>query len=251
MAHRIMRFVPRTLRCPNCGANLDPTEPECPMCGELVRADPDEIMQDILERHGRKRFPVPWGLLILLGLYFGGVYAFLHFQYYESPEYQSAKHLRIAEQLLGEDEGETAKVPDLLQAFDHLTTAVNLQPENRWGHQRIELVVRLLRERNTKLPTDKQRLLDALSLRYAHFAQGRDTALLVEVHQIWDLDEISAMPAKVARWSVVGGAFILLAWLYKTWQDRRYLSRLSTERMEGRREELADLGQHRQRRRRD
>jgi hypothetical protein len=245
-----MSAVPRTLICPTCGAELNPTEPNCPACGELVRADPDEMVADILERAGKRRFPIPWGLFLLLGLYFGAVWGFLQYQYYNAPQYQAARHMRIATQLLGSDDGATADVPALLEALDHMLAALNVNPDDSLTHERIQTVVRLLKERNTVLPDDKQKLLDALALRYRRMHETSTDIVWIGPRDIWDLDSILDMPAKILRYSVIGGVVILLLWLYKTWQDHKYLERLAAERMEERREEAAASAASHQRRRR-
>lgn len=95
-----------------------------------MRVDPDEIIDDVLVRRGRRRFPIPWGLFILLGLYFGGVWGFLRYEYYNAPEFKSARHLRIAGQMLGEDNGMTAESANLLEALDHLLAALSAYPDD-------------------------------------------------------------------------------------------------------------------------
>ncbi len=215
-----------------------------------MRVDPDEIIEDVLVRRGRRRFPIPWGLFILLGLYFGGVWGFLRYEYYNAPEYKAARHLRIAGQMLGEDNGMTAEASDLLKALDHLLAALSAYPDDPLAHQRIEAVVRRLQERNTKLPGEKQKQIDALALRYRRMNERGSELLIVGPRDLWNVDYALEMPGRIARYSVFGGVIILLIWIYKSWQDRRYLERMVAERMEGRREEIAESSSRRQRRRR-
>ena len=215
-----------------------------------MRLDPDEIIDDVLVRRGRRRFPIPWGLFILLGLYFGGVWGFLRYEYYNAPEFKSARHLRIAGQMLGDDNGMTAESANLLEALDHLLAALSAYPDDPLAHQRIEAVVRRLQERNTKLPEEKQKQIDALALRYRRMNELGSELLIVGPRDLWDVDYVLEMPGRIARYSVFGGVIILLIWLYKSLQDRRYLERMAAERMEGRREEIAESSSRRQRRKR-
>ena len=215
-----------------------------------MRLDPDEIIDDVLVRRGRRRFPIPWGLFILLGLYFGGVWGFLRYEYYNAPEFKAARHLRIAGQMLGDDNGMTAESANLLEALDHLLAALSAYPDDPLAHQRIEAVVRRLQERNTKLPEEKQKQIDALALRYRRMNELGSELLIVGPRDLWDVDYVLEMPGRIARYSVFGGVIILLIWLYKSLQDRRYLERMAAERMEGRREEIAESSSRRQRRKR-
>lgn len=211
----------------------------------MVRIDPHELVDDILVKSGRRRIPIPWGLFILLGVYFGGIYFYLHYEYYNAPEYKAARHLSIALQMLGADDGLTAEVPELLETLDHLLAALTINPDDPYAHQRIETVVRRLNERNAKLPPDKQKQVDALALRYRRMNDLGSSLIVIGPRDMWDVDYVLEMPGRIARYSIVGGLFIFVIWFYKAWQDRQYLERIAAERMEQRREESAAAGEGR------
>ena len=240
----------RTLWCPSCSTPLDPTQPECQHCGEVVRIDPRELIDDVLLSRRRRRFPVPWGLFILLGLYFGSIWLFLRYEYYNAPEYKAARHLSIALQLLGDDDGLTAEVPELLDALDHMLAALSVNPDDRFAHHRVEAVVRRLNERNVPLPDEKQKHLDALALRFRRLHELGTDLLAIGPRDMWDVDYVLEMPARIARFSIFGGLIIFVIWFYKSLQDRRYLDKLAAERMEERREEIAEAGAGRRRKKR-
>lgn len=251
----------RDSRCPECGEYLDESLPECAECGAAVKGDEVDFDVGGYGKKGQKihkkahhkldqqkpRMHVPWGLFIILALYFGGVWGYVRYEYYYSPKYIAAKHLRSADQLLGGGDGGRVSLDALKDALDHLIQALNAFPEDTWTQTRIEGVVRHLKERGEKLTKDQQHTVDSLALTYRRNQDAKTSFLPIGARDIWDVDSVLDMPNTMMRNSVVGGLFILAFWLYRTIQDRKHLHALALERDAYRSEEIDDLGVHRKR----
>jgi len=214
-----MPSVRETPRCPTCEGPLDPAG-HCPACDTPVDESSDTVRDDRRPKD-RPRFPVPWGLFIVLGVYLTAVWAVTQYEHYTSPDYLAAKEVREALDLLGDDDGKSAKVAALLQALEHLAKAIELVPGEAWLHERVEATTRRLHERREKVPLDLQRRLDALALRYQKIQLARGSALPVGVHDVWDVDAALRAPTKFLRYGGFGGAIIVLVWLYVAFQRRR------------------------------
>lgn len=218
---------------------LDLVLPECAHCGTRIARGP--------RAQKKSRFPIPWGLFIVLGLYFGSVYAFTQYEFYNSPEYVAARHMRAADQLMGPNGGRTAKLPELEEALDHLLAALEKMPEDAWSHQQVEQVLIRLKERGYEVPKEKQRLLDMLARKYALADQAKRPVLIIGARDIWDFNSIAEMPDKIRRYSWFGGLLIFLIWLYIRWQDMKGADAFLDEKDDERRQELEELGAHRRR----
>lgn len=171
----------------------------------------------------RLRLPIPWGLLIVLAVYFGSVWAYVRVEYCDSPQYAAARSLQRAELLLGRDDGLTAEISALFEALDHLLRATRAVPDDGGTLQRIEIAVRRLRERGVKLPRDTQAQIDGMSLRLRDAQASRKAVLLIGARDLWDVDGLLAAPQRIYRQSLLGAAFIVLLWIYKTVQGARYV----------------------------
>ncbi len=223
--------------CPSCGRMLDLVLPECAHCGTRIAR--------VAKKRKKSGLPIPWGLLIMLGLYFGGIFAFTQYEFYNSPQYIAARHMRAAEQLLGPNNGRTAKLPELTEALDHLLEALKQLPEDEWCHEQVEQVVIRLQERGHRMSSEKQRLLDSLSMRFKRAEESSKPMLWVGARDIWDFNSIADLPDKIIRYSWVGGLLIFVFWLYVRLQDRKRRDAFLDDKDEERREELEELGSHR------
>lgn len=237
----------RPLRCPHCGESLNPIEPECPGCGDLIPEWDRVEAADPAERARRRRLPIPWSLLVLLGLYLAAVWGYTHWSRVNSPEYRAAQHLGAVEDFFDKGRAATATREELLWALDHLLAVLRLFPEDRWCHQRVESVVLQLQLRKARIDPSIQREIEALGDRARRRAEGRTSFALVGPRDIWDLDRVERMPAEFAKPALVGSLLIVLVWGWIAFQNRRHLAVQEMERQEARRKEIAAAGAHRQR----
>ena len=230
--------------CPHCGAHVNPTQPDCPECHREV---PEPVRKaasrprDPVARAKQAKWPVPWGLLIMLGTYFALVLGFTHWEYIRSPEYLASRHLRIAAQILGDDDGRTVEKDKLLDALANLLQAINQLPENTYAYQRVEVVARRLEERQVKVPLEMQRELDALGGKYRALQDSRKSFMPIGPRDIWDFDEVKAIPGRVLKRSALGGLVIFVFWLYRRLQERKHAMELALMRQTERRKDLRDL----------
>src|SRR3990172_4889454 len=79
-----------SVRCPSCGAVLEPGAPDCPACCRFVPED-ERPAKELGRVRRRLRLPIPWGLLIVLAVYFGSVWAYVHVEYCDSPRSPAAR----------------------------------------------------------------------------------------------------------------------------------------------------------------
>lgn len=236
-------------RCPNCGARLDPTLPDCPECHhEAPEENLDEAAKTPEERARRTKWPIPWGLIAMLGIYFALVSFYTRHQYVNSPEYKASRHLRIAAQILGNDDGRTVEKEKLVEALDSLIQAIAVMPSNTWAQQRIEVVARRLEERKVPIPPDQRKIVDALGLQYRRIQDGRNPDLIViNARDIWDVDSLQSLPGQIAQRTVIGGLIIFVFWLYKTLQDRKHVLEMELVRQTERRKDLRDIARPKRR----
>lgn len=190
---------------------------------------------------------MPWGLIVLLVLYFGGIWLYVRLEYHHSPRFQAARHLRDASLLLGGDDGHTAPLEDLQKALDHLLAALSVYTDDPWAHQRLEQVIRRLKERKATLSREQQGSADALSQVYRRLQERRAAILLVGAYDLWDVDAVLNAPQEIMTKSVYGGLLIVLFWMYRARQERRLLGRMALDRQDERQRDLEELDQHRKR----
>jgi hypothetical protein len=190
---------------------------------------------------------VPWGLIVLLVLYFGGIWLFVRLEYHHSPRFQAARHLHDASLLLGSDDGRTAPLEDLKKALDHLLAALSVFTDDHWAHQRLEQVIRRLKERKVSLSREQQGSADALSQVYRRIQDGKAAILVVGVYDLWDVDAVLNAPQEIMNKSVYGGLLIVLLWMYRARQESKLLGRMALDRQDERRRDLDELNRHRKR----
>lgn len=163
----------------------------------------------------RQRFPVPWGLLIALGVYAVMVGFYVYTTYWNSPGYQAARHWNDAQELLGVDEGRSCSRQNLEAAFVHLLEVGRLVPEEKWIHERIEAVRWRFEERKFKLDPDLKNRAEAVSMLYDRIRQNRQAVLVVGVRDRgWAPEQMLAGPSRAVMWAIPGGVVICLVWAW-------------------------------------
>ncbi len=231
------------MRCPFCGAKVRADALDCPSCQTPLDTEDDTHV----DGPPRRQLGVPWGLLIVLGIYFLSVLGISEYQKRTSPTYQAALHVREAMKVLGKDGGETAPTDELFGALDHLIKALGHLPEDLWCHDRVEQVARRLVERRVAIPRETQRTLDALANRYRQAREAKHFFAPIGPRDVWDFDAATRGPAKVLQWSLAGAGLIIALWLYAALGSRKRLEALAQERRQERRKDVARLGDFRRR----
>lgn len=243
--------------CAECNGSLDPYLPDCPHCGAQVDHDGHgHHDSDIVVHRGRDKkievgrkwkFHVPWGLFLVLGLYAAGAYSYVQYTNSTSPQTLAAKHLAVAEDILGKDNGESAKSDQLQVAYQELIDALTITPEDAWGHQQLEVVTWELNRRGQKPPAELKRRGDFLAASWQNMQAAKTSQLPESPRERFGLDELEDSASRAKRYIALGSLIIILLWAYKEFQDYKFMHRREDEHEVLHREELLDLGSHRRR----
>ena len=105
-------------------------------------------------------------------MYSGASYAYIHFATLDSPRYAAATHLRIAGQILANDNGDTASVEDLQVAYQNLVASLTLFPDDRWAHEQLEKVEWALHARGKSPDPEQKRKAAFLGAKFAEMSRG-------------------------------------------------------------------------------
>lgn len=244
--------------CAECQGALDPYLPDCPHCGARVEGESDthhdrdivvhrDAGGNVAEVRRRWRLHVPWGLFIILGLYGAAAYGYVQYSDRTSPETRAAQHLMAAERILGPDNGDSAKSEDLLAAYRHLIEALALTPADAWGHTQLERVGWALARRGQKPPPDLKRQADFLGAQWSHIQQDRSSQFPESPRERFGFDAIEDSAGRLRQYLLYGGAVILLFWIYREFQEYKFLHKRDDEHELVRRDELRALDSHRRR----
>ncbi|MER2560392.1 MAG: hypothetical protein ABTQ32_06730 [Myxococcaceae bacterium] len=163
----------------------------------------------------RAKFPVPWGLFVVLAVYALAVFGYIWKTYWESPEYQAAEHYAQALSLLGVDDGRKCTQPQLEAAFGHVLEAARLIPENKDLATHTERLRWRFDERGFKLNPDFARKAELVSKAAQRVEEERSPWLAVGSRDRgWAPDQLLAGPERVVWWSSPGVVLILAVWVY-------------------------------------
>ncbi len=169
----------------------------------------------------RMPFPVPWGLLIVLGLYATVVTLYIGLQYWRSPEYQAAVHYREAYPVLQQRPGVPDKREELLAAYEHLLEAARLLPAATALHQELEKLNWRL-DRTGGVPRELQLRAGAVAELWRRIQEQHDPYLVIgAAERGWAPDQLVAGPARAFGWAVAGALLILAVWAYRMFGVRR------------------------------
>jgi hypothetical protein len=171
----------------------------------------------------RQRFPMPWGLLIALGVYALGVWGYVAYTWWSSPEYQAAQEYQAAWRVLGRDEGRHCSRRELEDAYRHLVRAAQAMPRMKELHEDLEHLNWRFDEKHWNVPVELRRAADAQAGEFARLEELNQTSLVRQSlkEQGWDPESLSGGPGRTVAWSLVGVAAICLAWAYLKWAARR------------------------------
>jgi hypothetical protein len=197
----------------------------------------------------RQPFPVPWGLLIALGIYFLCVTAFTWWRYWSSPEYQAATHYAEAVEILGVDDGRKCAPDQLIEAYEHLLEAGRLMPDVKELHERAERLNWRFEERHIKQPIELRHRAEANANVWLANEQKRAPMLVVGVRDRgWAPDQLIDGPATVFKWSFLGVLVIVIIWAYGNWNAKRIRAREHEADLVQVEREVKELGGQRERR---
>lgn len=163
----------------------------------------------------RNKFPVPWGLFIVLVLYALGVWAYVWLTVWQSPEYVAAQHSERATELLGVDEGRTASGDALRVAFDEVLEAARLLPEEEQFAERLERLRGRFAERRLRLDPERVHRAEAVSASARRVREARAPVLVVGARdRKWAPDQLAEKPRRIFLWSLPGAVLVIAIWAY-------------------------------------
>lgn len=191
----------------------------------------------------RQRFPVPWGLFVVLAIYACAVVGYIWKTYWESPEYQAAEHYAKALSLLGVDDGRKCAEADLVAAFGHVLEAARLIPENKALATHTERLRWRFDERGFKLSPDSVRKAELVSKAAQRVEEERSPWLAVGSRERgWAPDQLLAGPERVVWWSSPGVVLIIAVWAYGQFGAKRAREREHEETLQKEEAAVEQLG---------
>lgn len=194
----------------------------------------------------RPKFPVPWGLFVVLAVYAAAVWGYLYQTYWTSPEYLAMQAYGEAMVRLGVKEGETCPEEDFLKGFDKLLEAANLVPEERELLKKLERLRYLAEARKIPLSKDQIRHVEMMSVRAKNIAEERKPWLVVGVRDKgWAPDQLAQTPKRVVLWSIPGAVLIIAYWGYLHFSAARVRAKEHEADLKKSEREVEELGEFR------
>jgi hypothetical protein len=190
-----------------------------------------------------KKRGVPWGLLVVLGLYAVLVTGYVWATWWNSPGYQAAKRYHAALALLGVDDGRTCSEHDLERALEQVLEAARLLPEEHRLAEHVERLRWRYEERHLKLPLDLARHAEAVSASARQVERAREGWLPISSRERgWAVDQLLAGPRQVGLWALPGAVLILIGWAYLRFGERAVRARDHEAHLRGIEREVAEMG---------
>lgn len=184
------------------------TQPGIPVTAEHA----DKTDPNIRIPHSR-RLPVPWGLLVALGLYALSVLGYVWATWWRSPDYIAAEHYTAAREILGPKQGRGVGREGLLSAYTHLLEAARLKPEVKSFHEQLESLNWRFDERGWAVPQELRNRAEAVALTWMNIQKANAPILVIGVRDRgWAPDQLLEGPRRIAMWSPVGGLLIIALW---------------------------------------
>ena len=161
------------------------------------------------------KFPVPYGLFIVLAVYAVCVYGYIWTNYWNSPEYKAALGYARALMILGVDDGRKCSEAQLTVAFEATLEAARLMPEERMLVDHLENLRHRFEERHFKIKPELVKKVEMMSANTMRIEQERKAWLVVGSRDRgWAPDQLLGGPERVVLWSIPGGALIIAFWAY-------------------------------------
>lgn len=170
----------------------------------------------------RQKFPVPWGLFIVLGIYALAVLGYVWATYWRSPEYRAAEHFAQADALLGLDDGRKASREQLEAAYLHLLEAARLVPRAKLLHDRVESLRWRFEERKFRMPRDLEMRAEAVAMLWQRLQQEDEPWLVVGARDRgWTPHALLQGPRTAVLWSIPGAVVLSILWAFWKYGPRR------------------------------
>lgn len=170
----------------------------------------------------RPPFPVPIGLFVAIGIYAAAVLGYVNATYWSTPEYQASEHIEQAAELLGGDEGKSLDQKKMEEAYGHYLEACRLVPKERWIHEKLQRLRYKMDERGMTLSRELALRSDALAMLLQRAENEGAPMMVVGLRDRgWTPEQVLGGPKTVALWSIPGGVFISIFFLYRRWTERR------------------------------
>lgn len=170
----------------------------------------------------RQKFPVPYGLFIVLGLYAVGVVGYVYVTYWNSPGYLAAEHFEAAGELLGLDDGRKSSPQQLTDAYGHYLEAARLMPRVKLLHERTEAMRWRFEERKLKMDHDLQMRAEAVAMLWQRIQTEQEPMLVVGLRDRgWQPAQLLEGPGRTFLWSLPGGLVIVVIWAWLRFSGKR------------------------------
>lgn len=163
----------------------------------------------------KPKFPVPYGLFIVLGVYALCVYGYIWANYWNRPEYKAALGYARALMVLGVDDGRKCTEAQLTEAFEATLEAARLMPDERMLVDHLESLRHRFEERHFKIKPELVKKVEMMAANTMRIEQERKAWLVVGSRDRgWAPDQLLGGPERVVLWSFPGGVLIMAFWAY-------------------------------------
>ena len=191
----------------------------------------------------KRKFPVPWGLFIVLAVYAFAVLGYVWAEYWNSPEYKAAQKYANALRILGPDDGRRCPEAQLNHAFDLTMQAALLLPEERELVEHLERLRYRFEERHFTLRKDWIASVEMMAARTRRIEQSRQAVLVVGTRDRgWAPDQLLAGPERIFLWSLPGAVLIIAFWGYTRFSSRRVREQEHEADLKRQEREVRELG---------
>lgn len=191
----------------------------------------------------KRRFPVPWGLFIILGVYALAVLGYVWVEYWNSPPYKAAQAYANALRILGPDDGRRCTEAQLNKAFEYTMQAALLMPEERELLEHLDRLRNRYDEKHFALRKEWVTQLEMMAARTVAIEKRRAPMMVVGARDRgWAADQLLEGPQKVFLWSLPGAVLIIAFWAYTRFSGRRVREEEHEAELKRQEREIRELG---------
>lgn len=196
----------------------------------------------------RPKFPIPWGLFIVLGVYALGVLGYVWNTYWDSPEYKAAQSYALALSILGVDDGRKCSEEELTRAFELTLETARLMPAERVLVDHLENLRHRFEERKFKLRKDLVQKVEMMSANTKRIEEERKAWLVVGArNRGWAPDQVLEGPERAVLWSIPGAVLIIAFWGYTRFSSKAVLEKEHEAALKKQERDVEALGDFRRR----
>ena len=195
-----------------------------------------------------RKFPIPWGLFIVLGVYALAVLGYVWTTYWNSAEYKAALGYANALMILGVDDGRKCSEAQLNTAFEATLEAARLMPDERQLVEHLENLRHRFEERKFKLKPELVKKVEMMSANTMRIEQERKAWLVVGSRDRgWAPDQLLRGPERALLWSIPGGVLIIAFWAYTRFSGKALRDQEHEAELKKSEREVEELGDFRRR----